>query len=204
MTSSRPSPNVPREATARPCVPRPPPLRPVPCTAGARLPADDRVAAQADRRNHTPLTQSRSHSLPDPPRAGRRPLGRGRAHKPRNRRSACRQRQDDRIPPGQHLRQTRRHLTHPTGAGAPRIHGKPLEILGRWLLDVCVKFSRGFPEAVVGAGNCVTSCDLGVFVDQAAEPVPPQNADTRSLRRADAARPAGGFCCSVRCGRWVL
>jgi len=30
----------------------------------------------------------------------------------------------------------------------------------------------------VGAEYCVTSCDLGVFVDQAAEPVPPQNPDT--------------------------
>jgi hypothetical protein len=31
---------------------------------------------------------------------------------------------------------------------------------------------------VVGAEYCVTSCDLGVFVDQAAEPVPPQDPDT--------------------------
>jgi len=30
----------------------------------------------------------------------------------------------------------------------------------------------------VGAEYCVTSCDLGIFVDQAAEPVPPQNPDT--------------------------
>ena len=30
----------------------------------------------------------------------------------------------------------------------------------------------------MGAEYCVTSCDLGVFVDQAAEPVPPQNPDT--------------------------
>lgn len=28
---------------------------------------------------------------------------------------------------------------------------------------------------VLGAENCVTSCDLGIFVNQAAEPVPPQN-----------------------------
>ena len=27
----------------------------------------------------------------------------------------------------------------------------------------------------VGAGNHVTSCDLGIFMDQAAEPVPTQN-----------------------------
>jgi hypothetical protein len=31
---------------------------------------------------------------------------------------------------------------------------------------------------VVGAGNHVTSCDLRVFVDQAAEAAPPQNART--------------------------
>ena len=30
----------------------------------------------------------------------------------------------------------------------------------------------------MGAEYYVTSCDLGVFVDQAAEPVPPQNPDT--------------------------
>jgi hypothetical protein len=30
----------------------------------------------------------------------------------------------------------------------------------------------------VGAEYSVTLCDLGVFVDQAAEPVPPQNSDT--------------------------
>jgi hypothetical protein len=29
----------------------------------------------------------------------------------------------------------------------------------------------------VGAENYVTSCDLGIFVDQAAESVPPQHAD---------------------------
>jgi hypothetical protein len=32
----------------------------------------------------------------------------------------------------------------------------------------------------VSAEYCVTLCDLGVFVDQAAEPVPPQNPDTRA------------------------
>jgi len=30
----------------------------------------------------------------------------------------------------------------------------------------------------VGAEYRVTSCDLGIFVNQAAEPVPPQNPDT--------------------------
>ncbi len=29
----------------------------------------------------------------------------------------------------------------------------------------------------MGAGNCVTSCDLRVFVDQATEPVPAVNPD---------------------------
>jgi hypothetical protein len=31
---------------------------------------------------------------------------------------------------------------------------------------------------LVGAEYCVTSCDLGIFVDHAAQPVPPQNPDT--------------------------
>jgi hypothetical protein len=41
----------------------------------------------------------------------------------------------------------------------------------------------GWPEFLrVGAEYCVTSCNLGIFVDQAAEPVPPQNPDTCSCR----------------------
>ncbi len=36
---------------------------------------------------------------------------------------------------------------------------------------------RHRPVAPVGAENYVTSCDLGIFVDQAAESVPPQHAD---------------------------
>ena len=32
----------------------------------------------------------------------------------------------------------------------------------------------------VGAGNCVSLCGLGIFMDQAAEPVPPQNPDIRA------------------------
>jgi len=31
----------------------------------------------------------------------------------------------------------------------------------------------------VGAEYCVTSCTLGVFVDEAAEPIPPENAHIR-------------------------
>ena len=38
------------------------------------------------------------------------------------------------------------------------------------------------PLHPVGAGNCVTSCDLGVLVDQAAEPVVALNADAGHLR----------------------
>jgi hypothetical protein len=33
----------------------------------------------------------------------------------------------------------------------------------------------------VGAENYVTSCDLGIFVDQATEPVAPQHADARTF-----------------------
>jgi hypothetical protein len=33
----------------------------------------------------------------------------------------------------------------------------------------------------VGAENCVTSCDLRILVDQAAEPIPAQNPDVRAL-----------------------
>jgi hypothetical protein len=42
----------------------------------------------------------------------------------------------------------------------------------------------------VGAGNGVTLCDLGVFVDQAAEPVPAQNARTGRFGRR--MRTSGG------------
>ena len=36
---------------------------------------------------------------------------------------------------------------------------------------------------LVGAGNCVTLCDLGVFVDQAAEPVAAQDAHSGHFGR---------------------
>ena len=45
----------------------------------------------------------------------------------------------------------------------------------------------------MSAEYCVTSCDLGVFVDQAAEPVPPQNPD---------ACACGGS--TLASGGWVL
>ena len=34
----------------------------------------------------------------------------------------------------------------------------------------------------VGAGNCVTSCDLVILADEATQPVPPQNAHARQCR----------------------
>ena len=35
----------------------------------------------------------------------------------------------------------------------------------------------GFGSPHAGAEYCVTSCDLGVFVDQAAEPIAPEDPD---------------------------
>ena len=55
-------------------------------------------------------------------------------------------------------------------------------------------------SAPVGAGNCVTLCDLGIFADQAAEPVPPDNR-IFAFGAGACERPAAGLCCSVRCGR---
>jgi hypothetical protein len=49
---------------------------------------------------------------------------------------------------------------------------------------------RGLP---VGAENCVTSCELQVFVDEAAEPVPSEHADGRP-----------GTCWGVGCGRVLV
>ena len=37
------------------------------------------------------------------------------------------------------------------------------------------------PRHPVGAENCVTSCDLRIFVDQSAQPVPPQDAGSRTF-----------------------
>ena len=37
------------------------------------------------------------------------------------------------------------------------------------------------PAFALGAENYVTSCDLGIFVDQATEPVAPQHMDTRTF-----------------------
>jgi hypothetical protein len=43
--------------------------------------------------------------------------------------------------------------------------------IARVVLTACEAFDN-YP---VGAGNCVTLCDLGIFVDQAAEPIPPKD-----------------------------
>ena len=51
----------------------------------------------------------------------------------------------------------------------PRPQGSPASRRPLWIL--------------VGAENYVTSCDLGIFVDQAAESVPPQHADTCTFRQ---------------------
>ena len=55
----------------------------------------------------------------------------------------------------------------------------------------------------VGADNAVTSCDLRVLVDQAAER---SRRRTRMLSPAGArwVLPSGGCWLRVRCGRWVL
>jgi hypothetical protein len=77
-------------------------------------------------------------------------------------------------------------------AGSVRVNGRryadhpaPLREVGVWV-----------PEILS------SSCDLGVFVDQAAEPVPPQNPDISPWDWR--AGPAGGLWWSARCGRQVL
>jgi hypothetical protein len=49
----------------------------------------------------------------------------------------------------------------------------------------------------VGAENYVTLCDLGILVDQTAQPVPAQNPDTCAFGEQIRARPAGGLWCGV-------
>jgi hypothetical protein len=53
----------------------------------------------------------------------------------------------------------------------------------------------------VGAENPVTSCDLRIFMDEAAEPVPTHNTDVCAEGRR-MPTPAGGLWCSDRWGRW--
>jgi hypothetical protein len=47
----------------------------------------------------------------------------------------------------------------------------------------------GNHQMPVGAGNCVTACDLGVFAGEAAGPVPPENAHACCPLAAVAPRP---------------
>ena len=56
-------------------------------------------------------------------------------------------------------------------------------------------------EVPVGAGNCVTLYDLGVFVDRAAEPVAPQDPDARA-RSGCCACPGGRFL--LQCAVWPV
>ena len=58
------------------------------------------------------------------------------------------------------------------------------------VLAPCSLGGRMLGPGRVGAGNGVTLCDLGVFVDQAAEPVPAQNARTSRFGRR--MRASGG------------
>ncbi|HEX6403325.1 MAG TPA: GNAT family N-acetyltransferase [Pseudonocardiaceae bacterium] len=66
--------------------------------------------------------------------------------------------------------------------------------------------------AVVGAGNSVTLCDLGIFADEAADPIPTQNPDVRAqigLKRRPPADPvpapdAAGGCCGTMIGTITL
>ena len=81
-------------------------------------------------------------------------------------------------------------------------------MMGRALADwpACAGRGLGHPAGCggpVGAENAVALCDLRIFVDHAAEPVPAQNAHTGRFDRR-CARPAGGSCCSDRCGRCEL
>ena len=52
----------------------------------------------------------------------------------------------------------------------------------------------------MGAGNRVTLCDLGIFTDQAAEPVPAQNAHMAQFRRR--MYPPGGRVLAQRPVLW--
>jgi len=62
--------------------------------------------------------------------------------------------------------------------------------------------SRGYQDRVgggvappVSAEYCVTSCDLGVFVDEAADPVSPQNPDICACGGRTLA--SGGICSNM-------
>ena len=55
----------------------------------------------------------------------------------------------------------------------------------------------------MGAENTVTSRDLRILVEEAAEPVASENADVVAAVAAWVL-PPGGLWPRVRCGRWVL
>jgi len=83
------------------------------------------------------------------------------------------------LPPGRvgvSLRRWRdlQRLEDPADGGC----ADPVAELEQLALDPLVSPAVVLGGEPVGAEYCVTSCDLRVFVDQAAEPVPPQNPDT--------------------------
>jgi hypothetical protein len=55
----------------------------------------------------------------------------------------------------------------------------------------------------VGASYSVTSCDLGVLMDEPTESIPPRNPSAWRMT-AGSAGPSGGACPKARCGRWPL
>jgi hypothetical protein len=63
--------------------------------------------------------------------------------------------------------------------------------LGRGGADPLDHGALGGRRDHVGAEYCVTLCDLGIFADQAAEPIPAQNAHTGLFHRR-MGLPAGG------------
>jgi hypothetical protein len=58
------------------------------------------------------------------------------------------------------------------------------------LVDIRRSGARKYLSQLVGAENAVTLCDLRIFVDQATEPVPAQNAHTGHFDRR--MRASGG------------
>jgi hypothetical protein len=57
--------------------------------------------------------------------------------------------------------------------------------------DVTVRVAKDDDDQPVGAEYSVALCDLGIFVDQAAEPVPPQDPDILAHSGRRLARWAG-------------
>ena len=88
---------------------------------------------------------------------------------------------------------------HAFGDAYPRQAGLELSEGGQ---DVEEHLAHGVGRVVdlVGAGNVVTLRDLGIFVDEAAEPVTAQDAHAGHAA-GQLSASCGLFCCSVRCGR---